>query len=129
MATTERQLGLEVDREFLHTWTGAYLWSLAFLTWGVGDTVTTWMGTRHPYAYEAVPINAWALDVAGILGLVAIKILVLASLLVIYRTAPRLVDRYWGVDARPVDHAIPAGVLVSGAQLTLGNLQVLEMVA
>ncbi|WP_435364539.1 hypothetical protein [Haloarchaeobius sp. DYHT-AS-18] len=129
MATTERQLRLDVVREFLHDWLGAYLWSLAVLTWGVGDTVTTWMGIRHPYAFESVPINSWAMEHAGILGLVAIKVVVLASLLVIYRVSPRLVERHLGIDAWPVYHAIPAGVLVSGAQLTLGNLVVLGVVA
>ncbi len=35
MTTTERQLRLNVDREFLHDWLGAYLWSLAVLSWGL----------------------------------------------------------------------------------------------
>ncbi|WP_435319175.1 hypothetical protein [Haloarchaeobius sp. TZWSO28] len=86
------------------------------------------MGTRHPYAYESVPINSWAIEVAGIAGLVAIKIVVLISFLVIYRTAPRLAEREFNIDARPVYHGIPAGVLVSGAHLMLGNLAVLGVV-
>ncbi len=84
------------------------------------------MGTRHPIALESVPINSWAMEVAGIAGLVAIKVVVFASLLVIYRVSPRLVERYLGVDGRPVYHAFPAGVLVSGTQLTVANLAVLE---
>ncbi|WP_435359512.1 hypothetical protein [Haloarchaeobius sp. DFWS5] len=127
MATSSRFARLD-DPAFRQRWLTAYLWCLATLTWGVGDTVTTWAGIGHPLAYEAVPINAWALDAAGIAGVVAIKLVVLASLWTIHQRAPRVVRARYGYWLGGVEHAIPLGLFVAGAQLTLTNIEVLGVV-
>ncbi|WP_435333578.1 hypothetical protein [Haloarchaeobius sp. TZWWS8] len=101
---------------------------MGVLTWGVGDTVTTYWGIGHPLAYEAVPINAWAHDVAGIAGVVAIKLVVLCSLWVIHQRAPRVVRERYGYWLDGVEHAIPLGLFVAGVHLTLMNMEVVGVV-
>lgn len=108
---------------------GPYFWTLAILTYGLGDLLTTWAGYHSPRAAESIPITHWFWEIGGLAGLVAMKLLILASLYSIYHNGPTVLDDQLGLDVRPLEYAIPLGCTHAGALLTVTNLQALGVIA
>jgi hypothetical protein len=126
MSTLERQPRL--SRLQLADYLCPYFWTLAALTYGLGDLVTTLVGYQTPSVVENVPITHWFWETGGPLGLLAMKLLILGSLYSIYRNGPRVLEDQLGVDIRPLQYAIPVGCIHAGALLTVTNLQALGVI-
>ena len=113
----------------LRDYLGPYFWSLAALTYGLGDLATTWAGYQTHRVVESVPITHWFwANLGGPIGLLTMKIVILASLYSIYHNAPTVLDDQLGLDVRPLEYAIPLGCTHAGALLTVTNLQALSII-
>lgn len=90
------------------------LWALAFASYGVGDTVTTYLGLSLGRAAEAGPIAAPVVGTYGIVGLLVLKVV---TLLTFYLS--------WTVLDTSARVAVPLAVTVVGVSVTAWNLAVI----
>ena len=91
------------------------VWAVAVLAYGVGDTLTTYVGLRSGRGAEAGPLAAPLVEGFGILGLVGLKLLTLA---LFYTT--------WRLARPPARVAVPLAVAVVGVGVTAWNLAVIS---
>lgn len=91
------------------------VWAVAILAYGVGDTLTTYVGLRSGRAAEAGPLAAPLVEAYGILGLVGLKVVTLG---LFYLT--------WRVGRSPARVAVPLAVAVVGIGVTAWNLAVVS---
>ena len=109
---------------------GPYFWTLALLTYGLGDLLTTYAGYQTHGVVESVPITHWFwANLGGPIGLLTMKIVILGSLYSIYHNGPRVLDDRLGLDVGPLEYSIPLGCTHAGALLTVTNLQALGVIA
>lgn len=92
------------------------LWVLAFLFYGVGDTVTTFVGLRMEGVAEVGPLALIAMEIAGNVGFVAMK----GLFMVVCFGAWYVLDTRGRV-------AIPLALIVAGGAITFWNLLMLAM--
>jgi len=90
------------------------VWLLAVLTYGVGDSLTTVVGTAGASAAEAGPLAAAFLDAWGVGGLLLLKGLVLAAFYALWRALDT-----------PGRVAVPLSLAAVGTAVTAWNLSVL----
>jgi uncharacterized membrane protein len=90
------------------------IWYVAFLTWGVGDIVTTHIGLQEQGIVESNPIAEAIYDAAGTPGMMIVKLLLLLIALEIYRVHP---DDY--------RKGIPIGFALLGIVIVINNVLVL----
>jgi hypothetical protein len=91
------------------------VWVLAVLAYGVGDTLTTYVGLRSGRAAEAGPLAAPLVEGYGIFGLVVLKLVTLG-----------LFYAAWRVARPPARFAVPLAVAVVGVGVTAWNLAVVS---
>jgi len=89
-------------------------WAFAVALWGVGDWLTTWYPMTSGAGYESTPIIARTISEFGHLGHAGFKLVVFVGLGILYRVLPR-----------PYRIAVPIGVAVAGAKLTVNNIDVI----
>lgn len=87
------------------------LWSAAVLAYGVGDGATTVLGLQSHAAAEVGPVALFALEHAGIGGLVVLKAGFLGCCFLA-----------WSVLGSPIRSAIPLALGVVGVFVTGWNL-------
>jgi len=90
------------------------VWLLAVLTYGVGDALTTVVGTAGASAAEAGPLAAAFIDAWGVGGLLLLKGLTLAAFYALWHTLDT-----------PGRVAVPLSLAVVGTGVTAWNLSVL----
>lgn len=91
------------------------VWVVAILAYGVGDTLTTYVGLRSGRGAEAGPLAAPLVETYGILGLVGLKVVTLG---LFYLT--------WRFARPPARVAVPLAVAVVGIGVTAWNLAVVS---
>lgn len=91
-----------------------WLWVVAVVTYGVGDTATTLVGLTSGRVTEAGPIAATLVGSYGPLGFVALKLGTLALFFVA-----------WYALRSPSRAAVPLAVAVAGAIISGWNIVVL----
>lgn len=91
------------------------VWVVAVLAYGLGDTLTTWVGLRSGRGAEAGPLAAPLVETYGILGLVGLKVVTLALFYLVWRVA-----------RPPARVAVPLAVAVVGVGVTAWNLAVVS---
>lgn len=91
------------------------IWSLALLTFGVGDVATTWYGLQTPGVMESNAVPALFIQQYGILGMIAMKLTFITVMYIWYLS---LSDRTAGI-------GIPSGLAVVGTLVTVWNLSVI----
>lgn len=90
------------------------LWILAFVFYGIGDTVTTLFGLSTGGVAEAGPIAGPALEQFGAGGLLGVKVIIF----VIFGTV-------WAAIDTPGRFAVPLALMVVGALVTAWNALVI----
>lgn len=91
------------------------VWAVAVLAYGVGDTLTTYVGLRSGRSAEAGPLAGPLVESYGILGLVGLKV---ATLGLFYLS--------WRFARQPARVAVPLAVAVVGVGVTAWNLAVIS---
>jgi hypothetical protein len=90
------------------------LWVAAVLLYGVGDGVTTAIGTEAADVAEAGPVAAAFLEGAGVDGIVLLKVVLFGVSFAV-----------WWAITTPGRVAVPLSLAVVGAVVTAWNLHVL----
>lgn len=90
------------------------LWIGAFVLYGVGDTVTTFVGLSVGGVAEVGPIAGPAMEAAGPGGLLAVKVAIFATF-----------GAFWSLLITPGRAAIPLALTVVGGLVTAWNLLVI----
>lgn len=92
------------------------LWVLAFLLYGIGDTVTTLVGLRAEGIEEVGPVALYAMELGGDLGFFFLKIGFLSACFLVW----------WQLETH-ARVAIPLALIVAGAAVTTWNLIMLTL--
>lgn len=90
------------------------LWLVAVAFYGVGDTVTTFVGLQHGQIAEVGPLAASLIGRHSIGGLLALKLVTFGVAYAVWRTI-----------RTPSRNAIPLALAVVGVVVTLWNLAVI----
>lgn len=93
-------------------------WALAAAFFGVGDVVTTTLGLVAFGVVEGNPTAAMVLDHAGLFGMVAAKVVVVAILFGIYAVSPR-----------DIRFAVPVTLATVGTVIVGWNIAVIAVAA
>ena len=97
---------------------GRELWTVAILTYVVGDLVTTFVGVRYTGLVEGSPLPAALLAEFGFGALVGLKAVSVVPFVLLWRVVPG-----------PASAGVPLGLLLVGSTVTLWNTLLVVLVS